>query len=163
MFNCLQLYRYHGHSDGSIALLFLAGYVSSCFLGRWNTSKWSPSTESNQQWMRLPFISAAWVDRLRTNMEGERWVRWELSFSPPVWMKCAAFFISSFVRCFAWYAPSTASWRWPFLWQNSIDSTFPSFHRPDLSQLLCSPPWKDPERSLNFLSLFSFWGDKSNF
>merc|ERR1719180_306344 len=28
-----QLYRHHGHSDGSIALLFLAGYVSSCFLG----------------------------------------------------------------------------------------------------------------------------------
>ena len=32
------MYRYHGHSDGSIALLFLAGYVSSCFLGRYNTS-----------------------------------------------------------------------------------------------------------------------------
>ena len=33
-----QLYRHHGHSDGSIALLFLAGYVSSCFLGRYNDS-----------------------------------------------------------------------------------------------------------------------------
>ena len=33
-----QLYRHHGHSDGSIALLFLAGYVSSCFLGRYNNS-----------------------------------------------------------------------------------------------------------------------------
>ena len=38
LFFIVQLYRHHGHSDGSIALLFLAGYVSSCFLGRYNAS-----------------------------------------------------------------------------------------------------------------------------
>jgi len=28
-----RLYTYHGHTESNIALLFLAGYVSSCFLG----------------------------------------------------------------------------------------------------------------------------------
>ena len=161
MFNCLQLYRYHGHSDGSIALLFLAGYVSSCFLGRWNTSKWSSSTESAMDALNFYFgsLSGPLADKYGRRKMGQVRIVFLTSFLVEV----CCFLISSFVRCFAWYAPLTASWRWPFLWQNSIDSTFSSFHRPDLSQLLCSPPWKDPERSLNFLSLLSVWGDKSNF